>query len=306
MVLQSNSEDVDMLGLEEVSQSSNSRDELPPGFALPQVLISVAIEGEQMLHTPDWLDWLKNLPAVAKSVRIQGVYKSDSTLLQLSLPVAVWDVMPDDPAVWFIAFVRTTNLVGQGVDRRQGHRTKRLRRSYYEASHRETAGLRAVRKASYTQQEPDVHSETIDLIYRPRTQFLQEEQSESSELSCSRPPASFTQREPLRNWTIQDQLNYGLPMYYQILIPSQDMRLIFDYTVPRSRQLWNSLSMYSRARQGLEAGTNELLETPSLSEGPSTPDIPYSAVSPEYDEHEEPEVKEMDPSMEDDRSSGEE
>ncbi|KAL8947718.1 MAG: hypothetical protein Q9183_007756, partial [Haloplaca sp. 2 TL-2023] len=130
----SSSEDVDMLGLEEVSQTSISEVGLPPEFALPQVLISVAIKGEQMLNTTDWLDWLKNLPAVAKSVRIQGVYKSDSTLLLLILPVALWDVMPDDPAVSFIAFVRTTNLIGQGEARRQSHPTKRLEGSCLESS----------------------------------------------------------------------------------------------------------------------------------------------------------------------------
>ena len=106
----SSSEDVDMLGLGQVSQSSSSEDGPGSEFALPQVLISVALEDQQMLHTSDWVEWLKNFPAIAKSVHIQGVYKCDSTLLHLSLPVALWDVIPSNPAISFISFIKTHNL----------------------------------------------------------------------------------------------------------------------------------------------------------------------------------------------------
>ncbi|KAL8921606.1 MAG: hypothetical protein Q9172_003931 [Xanthocarpia lactea] len=100
-------EDVDVLGLHQVSQGSLSGGS---EFGLPQVLISVALEDEQMLHTSDWVEWLKSFPAVAKSVHIQGVYKSNSTLLHLSLPVALWDVIPSNPAISFISFIKTHNL----------------------------------------------------------------------------------------------------------------------------------------------------------------------------------------------------
>ncbi|KAL9585910.1 MAG: hypothetical protein Q9212_001227, partial [Teloschistes hypoglaucus] len=104
---QSSSEDVDMLGLEDISQISVSSDGLD--FREPQVLISVALEGEQMLRTSDWFQWLKDFPAVARSVHVQGVYKSNSTLLHLSLPVAVWDLIPRHPAISFLAFISTSN-----------------------------------------------------------------------------------------------------------------------------------------------------------------------------------------------------
>ncbi|KAL8724019.1 MAG: hypothetical protein Q9181_007025 [Wetmoreana brouardii] len=106
----SNSEDVDMLGLDEVSQSSLSEGGLGPEFALPQVLISVTLEGEQLLRASDWLDWLGSFPAVARSVQIEGVYKSQSTLLHLSLPVALWDAIPNNPAISFVSFIKTHNL----------------------------------------------------------------------------------------------------------------------------------------------------------------------------------------------------
>ncbi|KAL8783394.1 MAG: hypothetical protein Q9213_004653 [Squamulea squamosa] len=104
------SEDVDMLGSEETSQSSN---EVWPDkdFDSPKVLISIALQEEQYLNADDFLDWLKSVPALAKRVHIEGVYKSDSTLLHLSLPIAIWDLLPKDPAISFLAFVRSRNLL---------------------------------------------------------------------------------------------------------------------------------------------------------------------------------------------------
>ncbi len=58
--------------------------------------------------------WLANFPALAKHVKIKGVFHgSHSTLLLLSLPVMVWDLLPDDPAYSFVAFIRSNNLLCQ-------------------------------------------------------------------------------------------------------------------------------------------------------------------------------------------------
>ena len=84
-----------------------------PDFVSPKVLVSIALqEGETLLQTPDAMKWLEDFPAVAKWVRVEGVYRSDgsSTVLLLVLPVAVWDLLPGDPAISFVAFVRSRNL----------------------------------------------------------------------------------------------------------------------------------------------------------------------------------------------------
>lgn len=77
----------------------------------PHVLISLALEDDQRLDLNDWETWLAAFPAIAKYVKVQGVFKSHSTLLLLSLPVMVWDFLPDDPACSFVAFVRSNNLL---------------------------------------------------------------------------------------------------------------------------------------------------------------------------------------------------
>ncbi|KAH7632302.1 hypothetical protein B0T09DRAFT_320182 [Sordaria sp. MPI-SDFR-AT-0083] len=77
----------------------------------PHVMISLALEEDQRLDLNAWEQWLAGFPAIAKYVKVQGVFKSHSTLLLLSLPIMVWDLLPDDPACSFIAFIRSNNLL---------------------------------------------------------------------------------------------------------------------------------------------------------------------------------------------------
>ena len=78
---------------------------------LPHVLISLALEEEQQLDFEQWRRWLQDFPALAKLAKVQGIYKSNSTLLILSVPVVVWDWIPNDPACSFIGYVHSQNLL---------------------------------------------------------------------------------------------------------------------------------------------------------------------------------------------------
>ncbi|KAL8853740.1 MAG: hypothetical protein Q9221_001383 [Calogaya cf. arnoldii] len=104
------SEDVDMIDSQGTSQTSLSEVWPDETFESPKVLISVALQEDQRLNAEDWLEWLMSIPALAKLVHVEGVFKSDSTLLILSLPVALWDTILKDPALTFLAFVRSHNL----------------------------------------------------------------------------------------------------------------------------------------------------------------------------------------------------
>jgi hypothetical protein len=84
--------------------------------ALPQVLITLALEEEQDLDVEQWRRWLQEFPALAKYAKVQGVYKSNSTLLLLSIPVVVWDFIPGDPACNFVGYVHSENLIGANFD----------------------------------------------------------------------------------------------------------------------------------------------------------------------------------------------
>ncbi|KAK0106924.1 hypothetical protein ONS95_003640 [Cadophora gregata] len=78
--------------------------------ALPHVLISLALEEEQLLDLEQCRKWLQQFPALAKYAQVQSIYKSNSTLMILSVPVLIWDWLPDNLACSFIGYVHSTNL----------------------------------------------------------------------------------------------------------------------------------------------------------------------------------------------------
>ncbi|KZL77234.1 tyrosine-protein phosphatase non-receptor type 6 [Colletotrichum tofieldiae] len=84
-----------------------------PNEDTPHVMISLALEDDQQLDLNAWEQWLSNFPAMAKYVKVQGVFKSHSTLLLVSMPVMVWDLLPEDHATSFVAFIRSNNLMAQ-------------------------------------------------------------------------------------------------------------------------------------------------------------------------------------------------
>ncbi len=75
----------------------------------------VSLKEDQTLETSDMTEWFKSIPALVKFARIEGIYQSDSTLIILSISVAVWDLLLDNVVVSFIGFVRSSNLLGTGL-----------------------------------------------------------------------------------------------------------------------------------------------------------------------------------------------
>lgn len=80
-------------------------------FHHPKVLISLSLEEDQSLHMDTWVDWIRSVPALIRYTKVDGIFKSSSTLLVLSIPVALWDLLPKDPAISFIGFVNSSNLL---------------------------------------------------------------------------------------------------------------------------------------------------------------------------------------------------
>ncbi|KAG6213540.1 hypothetical protein E4U34_006663 [Claviceps purpurea] len=91
-----------------------------PNEDTPHVMISLALEDDQQLDISAWEQWLTTFPSMAKYVKVQGVFRSHSTLMLVSLPVMVWDLLPDDPAMSFVAFIRSNNLATQSKQMPQG------------------------------------------------------------------------------------------------------------------------------------------------------------------------------------------
>ena len=79
-----------------------------------RVLISVAVDERSPLNAHEWATWLSRLSPQAVTdavIRIEGVFKSQSTLLLVSSPVPVWNLLPDRQAYCFVGFVKSKNLL---------------------------------------------------------------------------------------------------------------------------------------------------------------------------------------------------
>ncbi|KAH7313373.1 tyrosine-protein phosphatase non-receptor type 6 [Stachybotrys elegans] len=96
-----------------VDVASNGFMSKEPNEDTPHVMISLALEDDQSLDINAWQQWLSAVPSMAKYVKVQGVFKSHSTLLLVSMPVMIWDMLPEDPATSFVAFIRSNNLATQ-------------------------------------------------------------------------------------------------------------------------------------------------------------------------------------------------
>jgi hypothetical protein len=51
------------------------------------------------------------MPLLAKWAKVEGIFQSYSILLLLSVPVLVWNILPDHPACSFVSYITSPNLV---------------------------------------------------------------------------------------------------------------------------------------------------------------------------------------------------
>jgi hypothetical protein len=96
------------------SSTLSSLSSLTPSgqYRIPHVIISVALEESQPeLDVKKTARWLESIPLLAKWAKVEGVFQSYSTLLLISVPVPVWNMLPDHPACSFVSYVTSPNLV---------------------------------------------------------------------------------------------------------------------------------------------------------------------------------------------------
>jgi hypothetical protein len=80
------------------------------------VLLSIRLDRNYFIGTIEknlqmWREWIQNIPPEAKDMNIEAIYEGFSTMVLLSLPVTVWNLMPDNPAYSFVGFITSPNKV---------------------------------------------------------------------------------------------------------------------------------------------------------------------------------------------------
>ena len=90
----------------------------------PQALLTINLEDDQYLNRTDFEEWYRQFPARISSIKVYGVFKSDSTLLVISMPIMLWDSLRDDPAYRFIMFIKSENFLDSLQRSKEGSRDK--------------------------------------------------------------------------------------------------------------------------------------------------------------------------------------
>ena len=81
-----------------------------PKMSAPQILLAIRLDKEE-IDIAAWKECLlRQLPSEAQSIKIEGIYKSFSTLLLLSVPLWVWNLLPSNTAYSFVGFITSNNL----------------------------------------------------------------------------------------------------------------------------------------------------------------------------------------------------
>ena len=96
----------------EITQSSSQSS--PCQLPQTRVLLAVSVVQEADPDTEQWVSWLTSqAPSDVTQVEVQveGIYRSHSTLVLISMPTFAWDRLPERTAYRFIGFLKSANLL---------------------------------------------------------------------------------------------------------------------------------------------------------------------------------------------------
>lgn len=88
----------------------------PRSSETTNVLLSIRLEkdyfeGEMSENIRVWREWIRNMPQEAKNIQVEAIYESFSTLVLFTMPVTLWNLLPNNLAYSFVGFTTSDNKV---------------------------------------------------------------------------------------------------------------------------------------------------------------------------------------------------
>lgn len=102
-------EDVDMMTGLECNETALQEFSPDPEFKYPKVVLTVALQEKQWLEEDSWTAWLESIPGLVRYATVEAVFDSFSSLVIISVPMPVWTLIQDHPAVQFVTFAESNN-----------------------------------------------------------------------------------------------------------------------------------------------------------------------------------------------------
>ncbi|KAI1081078.1 hypothetical protein F5B20DRAFT_536696 [Whalleya microplaca] len=79
-------------------------------FDEPRVLVCTTFVGEASPDMSSFYHWIHNAPAIASKIAVEGMFLGPPTMLLISMPVAVWNVVQHDKVCCFLGYVNSHNM----------------------------------------------------------------------------------------------------------------------------------------------------------------------------------------------------
>ncbi|OTB04023.1 hypothetical protein M426DRAFT_73614 [Hypoxylon sp. CI-4A] len=79
-------------------------------FDEPRVLVCTTFVGEASPDMSSFNHWLHNAPAIASKIAVEGMFLGPPTMLLISMPLPVWNVVQHDKVCCFLGYVNSHNM----------------------------------------------------------------------------------------------------------------------------------------------------------------------------------------------------
>ncbi|GAP91176.1 putative C2H2 finger domain-containing protein [Rosellinia necatrix] len=79
-------------------------------FDEPRVLVCTTFVGEASPDMSSFYHWLHNTPAIGSKIAVEGMFLGPPTMLLISMPSAVWNVVQHDKVCCFLGYVNSHNM----------------------------------------------------------------------------------------------------------------------------------------------------------------------------------------------------
>ncbi|KAI0009913.1 hypothetical protein F4779DRAFT_579810 [Xylariaceae sp. FL0662B] len=79
-------------------------------FDEPRVLVCTTFVGEASPDMSSFNHWLHNSPAIASKIAVEGMFLGPPTMLLISMPGVVWNVVQHDKVCCFLGYVNSHNM----------------------------------------------------------------------------------------------------------------------------------------------------------------------------------------------------
>jgi hypothetical protein len=79
-------------------------------FDEPRALVCTTFLGEPSQDMASFKQWLHNTPQAASKIAVEGIFNGPPTVLLVSMPIAVWNVLAADRTCAFLGYVNSHNM----------------------------------------------------------------------------------------------------------------------------------------------------------------------------------------------------